>query len=117
MNNEVQGSKEISADEHRAPAPDPMKVLPPVTEKQGRCLEFILNYFLENRYYPTQREVAEAMKVRSNTAEMYLQPLEHKGYLVREPGRQRRPGRHRSTTRRRPRSRGRASLTERSWRK
>jgi DNA-binding MarR family transcriptional regulator len=68
---------------------DVLKVLPPVTQKQGRCLEFILNYFIENRYYPTQREVATEMGVRSNTAEMYIQPLEAKGYIVREPGRQR----------------------------
>src|SRR5947209_7476795 len=72
-----------------ASASDVLKVLPPVTQKQGRCLEFILNYFVENRYYPTQREVAREMGVRSNTAEMYLQPLEAKGYIVREPGRQR----------------------------
>jgi DNA-binding MarR family transcriptional regulator len=69
--------------------PDPLKVLPPVTEKQGKCLEFILTYFLENRYYPTQRELARAMGVRSNTAGMYLEPLETKGYIMREPGRQR----------------------------
>ena len=73
----------------QASAPDPFRVLPPVTEKQARCLRFILDYFLENRFYPTQREVALAMDVRSNTAEMYLQPLEQKGYLQREPGKQR----------------------------
>jgi DNA-binding MarR family transcriptional regulator len=86
MDEEVQhsidGSKPPSA-------PELLKVLPPVTEKQGKCLQFILSYFLENRFYPTQREVALAMGVRSNTAEMYIQPLESKGYLVREPGRQR----------------------------
>lgn len=64
--------------------PDFLKVLPPLTEKQGRCLEFILNFFAEHRYYPTQREVAEAMAIKSNTAEMYLKPLEEKGYLSRE---------------------------------
>jgi Mn-dependent DtxR family transcriptional regulator len=68
---------------------DSLKVLPPVTEKQAKCLEFILNYFLENRYYPTQREVAKEMGIQSNTAEMYLQPLEDKGYLTREPNKQR----------------------------
>lgn len=69
---------------------DPLlKVLPPLTQNQARCLQYILDYFLENRYYPTHREVAREMGVRSNTAEMYLQPLVAKGYLVRERGRQR----------------------------
>lgn len=71
------------------PALDPQKVLPPVTEKQMKCLEFILAFFREHRYYPTHREIAEAMGVRSNTAEMYVQPLELKGYLTREPNKQR----------------------------
>jgi DNA-binding MarR family transcriptional regulator len=66
-----------------------LKVLPPVTSKQGKCLEFILKFFVENRYYPTQREVATAMGIQSNTAEMYIQPLVAKGYLTREPGKQR----------------------------
>lgn len=79
----------ITQAEGALPTPDTLKVLPPLTKKQGRCLEFILNYFVANRYYPTQREVAEAMEIRSNTAEMYLQPLEQKGYLHREPNRQR----------------------------
>lgn len=89
MSKEARRSEEVSAPAIQAPSPDTFKVLPPVTEKQGKCLEFILNFFLENRYYPTQREVAHAMGVRSNTAEMYIQPLESKGYLAREPGRQR----------------------------
>ena len=72
-----------------ASAPDPLKVLPPVTEKQAKCLEFVLDLFLANRFYPTQREVAQEMGVHSNTAEMYFQPLVEKGYLTREPGRQR----------------------------
>jgi DNA-binding MarR family transcriptional regulator len=66
-----------------------LKVLPPVTPKQGKCLEFILNFFIEKRYYPTQREVAAAMGIQSNTAEMYIQPLVQKGYLTRESGKQR----------------------------
>jgi DNA-binding MarR family transcriptional regulator len=72
-----------------APSGEALKVLPPVTDRQGKCLIYILNYLIENRYYPTQRELALAMGVRSNTAEMYVQPLVAKGYLVREPGKQR----------------------------
>jgi DNA-binding MarR family transcriptional regulator len=75
--------------EAAAAIPDPLRVLPPLTAKQGKCLQFILGYFLENRYYPTQRELAVVMGIQSNTAEMYLQPLEQKGYLMREPNKQR----------------------------
>lgn len=71
-------------------APDALKVLPALTEKQAKCLEFILNFFADNRFYPTQREVAEAMDIKSTTAEMYLKPLVQKGYLEREPGKKRR---------------------------
>ena len=66
--------------------PDQLKVLPHVTEKQAKCLRFIYDYLLEHRYYPTQREVAKAMEVRSSTAEMFIRPLEDKGYLTRERG-------------------------------
>jgi Mn-dependent DtxR family transcriptional regulator len=69
--------------------PDPLRVLPPLTERQGKCLQLILDYFIENRYYPTQRELAVAMGIQSNTAAMYLQPLEQKGYLLRERNKQR----------------------------
>jgi DNA-binding MarR family transcriptional regulator len=68
------------------PPADELKVLPHVTEKQAKCLRFIYEYFLEHRYYPTQREVAKAMEVRSSTAEMFIKPLEDKGYLSRERG-------------------------------
>lgn len=66
-----------------------VKILPPLTEKQTRCLQFILNYFLKNRFYPTHREIADALGVRSNTAEMFVEPLERKGYIKRQPGKQR----------------------------
>jgi DNA-binding MarR family transcriptional regulator len=65
-------------------------VLPPLTEKQAQCLMFILEYFKEHRYYPTQREVTAAMKLHSTTAESYLEPLRRKGYLARKTKRQRR---------------------------
>lgn len=61
-------------------------VLPPLTEKQRKCLEFILRFFLRHRFYPTHREIAEAMSIRSTTAEMYLEPLEKKGYIERKAG-------------------------------
>lgn len=65
-------------------------VLPQLTDKQARCLRFIHEYFMEHRYYPTQREVARAMNLQSSTAELYLEPLRRKGYLQRKVKRQRR---------------------------
>jgi DNA-binding MarR family transcriptional regulator len=67
-----------------------LTVLPPLSEGQQRCLKFILDYFIEHRYYPTQREVVEAMGIRSSTAESYLAPLRRKGYLQRKVKKQRR---------------------------
>lgn len=71
-------------------APGSLVVLPPLTEKQAQCLRFIHEYFAEHRYYPTQREVAEAMNLQSSTAETFLEPLRRKGYLHRKVRRQRR---------------------------
>jgi DNA-binding MarR family transcriptional regulator len=60
-----------------------LKVLPALTQKQGRCLLFIFNYYAENKHFPTHREIAEEMGIRSTTAAMYLEPLVEKGYLTR----------------------------------
>lgn len=68
---------------------DALRGLPPLTEKQADCLKFVAEYFMAQRYYPTQREVAEAMHLRSSTAAMYLTPLVNKGFLSREPRRRR----------------------------
>lgn len=65
-------------------------VLPPLSDKQAKCLKFIHDYFLEHRYYPTQREVADAMNLQSSTAETYFEPLRRKGYLQRKVRGQRR---------------------------
>lgn len=67
-----------------------LTVLPPLTEKQAQCLKFILEFFVQHRYYPTQREVATAMDLQSSTAESYLEPLRRKGYIARKVKRQRR---------------------------
>jgi DNA-binding MarR family transcriptional regulator len=67
-----------------------VKVLPPLTDKQAQCLKYIHDYFVAHRYYPTQREVAEAMNLQSSTAETYLEPLRRKGYLHKRARRQRR---------------------------
>lgn len=61
----------------------PLVVLPPLTEKQGRCLLFIFNYYAEHRHFPTHREIAREMGSSSTTAAMYIDPLVEKGYLKR----------------------------------
>jgi DNA-binding MarR family transcriptional regulator len=67
----------------------PLKVLPPLTANQAKCLVYVTNFFLQHRYYPTHREIAEAMELRTNTAEMFIGPLVQKGYLIRQRGRHR----------------------------
>jgi DNA-binding MarR family transcriptional regulator len=81
---------EVEQSEEPEQAFESLKVLPPLTENQILCLKFILEYFREHRYYPTQREVATAMNLRRSTAEFYLEPLRRKGYLARKIKRQRR---------------------------
>lgn len=66
-----------------------LEASPPLTEKQAACLKYVLTYFVGHGYYPTHREVAAAMSLRSSAAEVYLLPLVRKGYLVRKPRRHR----------------------------
>jgi len=61
----------------------PLKVLPALTDKQSECLLFIFNYYSKHKHFPTHREIAKAMEIRSSTAAMFLDPLVEKGYLTR----------------------------------
>lgn len=71
-------------------APDTMLEPEPVlTDRQAECLRYLYRYFREHAYYPTQREIAEAMGLRTTTAAVYLDPLEKKGVVTRA-GRSRR---------------------------
>jgi len=69
--------------------PEVLKPVEPLTDRQFECLKFIYGYFITRRFYPTQREIAEALGVRSNTAAFFTGPIEKKGYLHVEPGRRR----------------------------
>lgn len=80
MNKTADGKKK-TAKGGRAAAP--LKILPALTKKQGECLLFIFNYYVEYRHFPTHREIARAMGIGSTTAAMYLDPLVQKGYLKR----------------------------------
>jgi Mn-dependent DtxR family transcriptional regulator len=64
-------------------------VLPPLTERQAECLVYLFNYFSEYRYYPTQREIAKKMNIKTNSAATFIEPLQKKGYLEKEPGKNR----------------------------
>lgn len=88
MKQEVQQRSEVPAHDVVL-APDPRKVLRPLGPRTEKCLVFIWDYYREHMFYPTHREVCEAMGIQSNTAAMFFQPLEKKGYLIRERGEQR----------------------------
>jgi Mn-dependent DtxR family transcriptional regulator len=49
--------------------------------RQTEWLLFIFNYFTEHRYYPTQREIAKQMNLKTNSAAIYRNPLLKKGYV------------------------------------
>ena len=66
-----------------------LKPLPPLTKRQKECLLFIFDYFSENHYYPTHREVARQMDIKTNSAATFLDPLEKKGYIMKGPGKNR----------------------------
>lgn len=74
----------ISSDQGQTDRKSPTISLPPLTKRQAECLEYIVDYFLKHGVYPTQKEIITAMKFKSTTAEMYLEPLRRKGYLQRK---------------------------------
>ncbi len=69
--------------------PEILRPIEPLTDRQFECLKFIYLYFVERRYYPTQKEIAEGLGVKSNTAAFFTEPIVKKGYLFLEPGRHR----------------------------
>ncbi len=68
---------------------DILNPIEPLTQRQFESLTYIYKYFMVHRYYPTQKEIAEAMKIKSNVAVAFTNPLQRKGYLYVEPGRRR----------------------------
>jgi Mn-dependent DtxR family transcriptional regulator len=55
--------------------------LPRLTKRQIECLRFIATYLMQHNDYPSQKEIAIAMGLRSNTAYTFTEPLQKKGYL------------------------------------
>ncbi len=49
--------------------------------RQADCLRFIAQYLQTHEQYPTQREIANGMGIKSNTAYHFTEPLKKKEYL------------------------------------
>lgn len=57
-------------------------VLPKLTDKQNLCLRFIHDFYQRNRFYPSHREIAQALIVKTTNMRPYIAPLEKKGYIM-----------------------------------
>lgn len=60
-----------------------------LTAKQQAVLEFVEDFFQQQGYPPTVREVAAHFGIQPRAAADHLAALKRKGYLHREPGRSR----------------------------
>ncbi len=58
------------------------EALPKLTVKQNNCLRFIFDFYESNRFYPSHREIADALEVNTTNMRPYLTPLEKKGYIT-----------------------------------
>jgi len=56
--------------------------LPKLTKRQAECLRYIAVFLMRHKDYPTQREIAVAMGIHSNSAYTFTEPLRKKGYLI-----------------------------------
>lgn len=62
----------------------------PISTRQLRILQFIRDYFAENSYPPSVREIAAHVGLASTSSvHRQLHQLERKGYLKRNPTRAR----------------------------
>lgn len=61
----------------------------PLTSRQQAVLSFVEEYFQQQGYPPTVREVAAHFGIQPRAADDHLSALKRKGYLHREPGRSR----------------------------
>jgi len=57
--------------------------MPRLTARQLEILTFLYSYYIKNRFYPTQREIAGGVGLATNNCGAYIQPLIRKGYLER----------------------------------
>lgn len=58
----------------------------PLTDKQKRALDFVNSFMQEKGYAPSLRELAKFLDTENlSTAQYYIEELEKKGYLKRDP--------------------------------
>lgn len=58
----------------------------PLTNRQKEALDFITSFMVENGYAPSLRELADFLHTKNlSTAQYYIEELEKKGYLKRNP--------------------------------
>lgn len=58
----------------------------PLTDRQKEALDFINAFIRENGYSPSLKELASFLETENlSTAQYYIQELEKKGYLQRDP--------------------------------
>ncbi len=58
----------------------------PLTDKQKEALDFINSFMANNGYAPSLRELAKFLDTENlSTAQYYIEELEKKGYLKRDP--------------------------------
>lgn len=63
-----------------------MPVFPKLSDKQQECLKFIYDFYTANLYYPSRRELAEAIHATAASANQHIEALIKKGYLLRVAG-------------------------------
>ncbi len=62
----------------------------PLKPKEKLVLDFIAETMNETGYAPSVRDICTALNIKStSTAQMYIERLESKGYIVKEPGKSR----------------------------
>ena len=62
----------------------------PLTEKQKRVLQYIIDYFAEKHYPPTYTEIKDWFNYKSpGHAYVIVKALVHKGYLEMSPSKHR----------------------------
>lgn len=81
--------KNIMAESKDALVAPALQVLPTLTGRQAEILAFLNHYFITNRDYPTQREIAEHFAISQNAAALHLVALGKKSYVLRLPGERR----------------------------
>lgn len=74
----------------RAPTVGSRRQVEPLTEIEGKILDFMVQYLRANTYQPSIREIGERFGIKSTkTVSEHLQALADKGFLERDPSRSR----------------------------